>query len=67
MDEKTIDQLKQKLQEASDMLQDLEIRPTIDNMERLLKAQYNLVDVYSKIGGDADGRTQTDAERQDDH
>lgn len=38
-----------KLEESFERLQTLEIKPTVDNMEKLLQTLYDLREVYQKL------------------
>ena len=42
--------MKEKLEACFERLQTLEIKPTLDNMEKLVQTLYDLRDVYQKLG-----------------
>lgn len=48
--------MREKLDKCFDRLQNLEIKPTLHNMEILVQTLYDLRDVYEKLndGGDTD-------------
>ena len=53
----------EKLESCFERLQTLDIKPTIDNMEKLLQTLYDLREVYHKLKeGADDGRQATDSE-----
>ena len=55
--------MKEKLEACFDRLQGLQIAPTLDNMEKLLKTLYDLQDIYNQLkDGETDGRQQADTE-----
>ena len=50
-----------KLEESFERLQTLEIKPTVDNMEKLLQTLYDLREVYQKLKeGEAGAETDTE-------
>ena len=50
-----------KLEESFERLQTLEIRPTVDNMEKLLQTLYDLREVYQKLKeGEANAEADTE-------
>ena len=52
-----------KLESCFERLQTLDIKPTLDNMEKLLKTLYDLREIYNKLKeGADDGRQATDSE-----
>ena len=54
--------MKEKLEASFDRLQNLQIKPTLKNMEILIQTLYDLRDVYKhmKEGGDADEPADTE-------
>ena len=53
----------EKLESCFERLQTLDIKPTLDNMEKLLKTLYDLREVYNELKeGAEDGRPPTDTE-----
>lgn len=49
--------MEEKIIRCFDRLQELELKPTVSNMEKLLQTLYDLRDIYNEIkGGDKDGR-----------
>ena len=50
-----MEEAKKKLEDSFERLQDLDIKSTLTNMEKLLKTLYDLQDVYAKLGGEEDG------------
>lgn len=60
--------MRRKLERAFERLQGLEIKPTVDNMERLLQCLYDIRDVYNNLqtkGGEEDGRETVDSGGRD--
>lgn len=52
-----------KLEGCFDRLQTLEIKPTLDNMEKLLQTLYDIREIYNKLKeGVDDGRKETNSE-----
>ena len=52
-----------KLESCFERLQTLDIKPTLDNMEKLLKTLYDLREIYNQLKeGADDGRQATDSE-----
>ena len=50
-----------KLEQAFKRLQQLQIVPTVTNMETLLQSLYDIREVYNKLkGGETDGRSLPD-------
>lgn len=59
--------MKEKIRECFDRLQQLDIKPTLTNMELLVQTLYDLRAVYNELKEDAeDGRPEGDPERRDD-
>lgn len=56
--------IKQKLENSFDRLQDLDIKPTLNNQEKLLQTLYDLREAYELLEGDENGRTAPDSEGQ---
>jgi len=56
--------MKEKIKMCFDRLQDLQIKPTLGNMEILVQTLYDLRDVYNELDkeGDGNGRTTADTE-----
>jgi hypothetical protein len=55
--------MKEKLEACFRRLQELDIKPTVTNMERLLQCLYDLRDIYNELkGGADDGRAAADSE-----
>lgn len=56
--------MKEKLEAAFDRLQTLEIKPTLDNMEKLVQTLYDLREVYQELckEGEDVGRAAVDTE-----
>lgn len=56
--------MKELLERCFARLQDLDIKPTLTNMEKLLQVLYDLRTVYNELDkdGENDGRTAADPE-----
>ena len=56
--------MKEKLQSCFDRLQNLQIKPTLGNMEILVQTLYDLREIYNELNeeGEDDGRTAADTE-----
>ena len=63
MEEDWLEEQKQKLDEAYENLQQLEITSTLGNMEKLVSSLYGIRDVYQALckKGEAHGRAETDS------
>ena len=59
--------MKEKIEACFSRLQELDIMPTLPNMEKLVQTLYDLRDVYQMLGGDEDGRSDADSCGRDDH
>ena len=59
--------MKEKIEACFNRLQDLDIQPTLSNMEKLTQTLYDLMDVYKELGGDDNGRPCADSCGRDDH
>ena len=59
--------MKEKIEACFSRLQELDIQPTLPNMEKLVQTLYDLRDVYQMLGGDEDGRSDADSVGRDDH
>ena len=59
--------MKEKIEACFRRLQELDIMPTLPNMEKLVQTLYDLRDVYQMLGGDEDGRSDADSCGRDDH
>ena len=59
--------MKEKIEACFSRLQELDIQPTLPNMEKLVQTLYDLRDVYQMLGGDEDGRSDADSCGRDDH
>lgn len=55
----------EKLEQCFERLQNLQIKPTLGNMEILVQTLYDLREVYQQLGGEKDGRTEVDPDRRD--
>lgn len=53
--------MKEKVEAIYKRLQTLDIKPTKENMEKLIKSLYDLEDIYKELR-DEDGRTEADPE-----
>lgn len=57
-----------KLDGCFDRLQNLQIKPTLGNMEILVQTLYDLREVYSELERmKADGRAEADPKEREDH
>lgn len=45
----------EKIESCFDRLQTMDIRPTLENMEKLLQTLYDLREVYNELKGGAEG------------
>lgn len=56
--------MKERLERCFDRLQNLEVKPTLHNMETLLQTLYDLREIYNELNkdGEDDGRTAADPE-----
>ena len=56
--------MKDKLKACFDRLQNLQIKPTLGNMEILVQTLYDLREIYNELNeeGESDGRTAADTE-----
>lgn len=55
--------MKEMLESCFDRLQTLDIKPTLDNMEKLLQTLYDLREIYNQLkAGEDDGRQTTCSE-----
>lgn len=61
------EKLKEKLEACFDRLQDLDIRPTMKNLEILTQTLYDLRDIYIELGGDQSGGDAAVPEGSDSH
>ena len=60
--------MKEKIEAAYNRLQQLEIQPTLPNMEKLLQSLYDLREVYQELERmEADGRAEADPKEREDH
>ena len=59
--------MKEKIEACFNRLQELDIQPTLPNMEKLVQTLYDLRDVYQMLGGDEDGRSDADSCGRDNH
>ena len=59
--------MKEKLEACFNRLQELEIKPTLTNMELLVQTLYDLRDVYNELGGDEGGGSTADIQGQHGH
>ena len=57
--------MKEKLEACFERLQQLDIRPSLSNMELLVQTLYDIREVYNMIGGEEDGGAQADPEGRD--
>ena len=56
--------MKEKLEACFNRLQNLEIKPTLNNMEILIQTLYDLRDIYNELKeGEDDARLQADPEQ----
>lgn len=53
--------MKEKLEACFQRLQNLDIQPTLSNMEKLVQTLYDLREIYKELEED-DGRSKTDSE-----
>lgn len=61
-----MEQELEKLEACFNRLQTLDIKPTLDNMEKLVQTLYELREVYQKLkGGDSGGRCAADTDGRD--
>lgn len=51
--------MKEKIEKCFDRLQNLQIRPTLANMEILVQTLYDLREIYNELE-ENDGRAETD-------
>ena len=60
--------MKEKLRDCFDRLQNLEIKPTLGNMEKLVQTLYDLRAVYQELERmENDDGTEADPEGRDDN
>lgn len=60
--------MTEKIEEIYKRLQELDIKPTKTNMEKLLQCLYDLQDIYSALkGGEENDGTADQAEQRDGH
>lgn len=57
--------MKEKILECFERLQDLDIKASLPNMEKLVQTLYDLRDIYNAIGGDTDGGPEADLQKRD--
>lgn len=53
--------MKEKLEACFERLQNLDIQPTLSNMEKLVQTLYDLREIYKELG-ENDGRSEIDSE-----
>jgi len=57
--------MKEKLEACFNRLQTLDIRPTLENMEKLVKTLYDLREIYNRLEEEPDdGGDEADPERR---
>lgn len=55
--------MREKLESCFDRLQNLDIKPTLNNMELLLQTLYDLREIYNELKeGEDDGGSSADSE-----
>ena len=47
--------MREKIEACFERLQNLDIKPTLSNMEILIQTLYDLRDVYNELGGKGNG------------
>ena len=58
--------MKEKLEACFNRLQTLDIRPTLENMEKLIQTLYDLREIYNRLEEEPDdGGDEADPERRD--
>ena len=57
--------MKEKIEACFSRLQELDIMPTLPNMEKLVQTLYDLRDVYKELGGEDDGGSTADPDERE--
>jgi hypothetical protein len=59
--------MKEKLEQCFERLQNLDIKPTLGNMELLVQTLYDLREIYNELNKEEgpDGRAEADPEGRD--